>query len=278
MSQPPEIVCHPTKWFLTRIILMLAMFGGFAVYFLYDWKIGYPEKNYVIAQYRAFIDAGQAQTDEEAWNDWEAYAAAQTIPFGDDKSIYPAGTDFEEKWPAILADKEAMDEESDEGLWKIYSGEKGWPQTIDLDEDPKPAYKIKEQLYASIVCFVLAAVAIFFLIRTKARTMRVDEKAYYAPGGVRIPFSDIIEVDKRKWDTKGLATLKYKDSSGAEQKAKVDGMVYGQFKEEEGAPAEALFQKILANFDGELIELVVEDEDEEDAEIEESAETEEKDA
>ncbi|MDB4534933.1 hypothetical protein N9197_00545, partial [Akkermansiaceae bacterium] len=39
--------------------------------------------------------------------------------------------------------------------------------------------------------------------------------------------------------------------------------VYGQFKEEEGAPAEALFQKVLENFEGELIELVDENENEE---------------
>jgi hypothetical protein len=53
-------------------------------------------------------------------------------------------------------------------------------------------------------------------------------------------------------------------------------MVYGQFKEEEGAPAEALFQRILANFDGELIELVVEDDEEDEAENVESPESEEK--
>jgi hypothetical protein len=273
MSRPPEIVCLPTKWFLTRIILMLAMFGGFAVYFLYDWKVGYPQKNYIIAHYKAFVAAGQAQTDPEKWKDWEAFVKAQKIPFEDDHSIYPAETDFEEKWPAILADKEAMKKESDEGLWKIYSGEKGWPQTIDVQEDRKPAYKIKEQLVAATVCFGLAAVAIFFLIRTKGRNMRVDEEAYYAPGGAKILFPKITEIDMRKWNTKGLATLTYKDSNGENQKAKVDGMVYGQFKEEDGAPAEALFQKILANFDGELIELVVEDDDDLESENEQSAES-----
>jgi len=66
----------------------------------------------------------------------------------------------------------------------------------------------------------------------------------------------------RKWETKGLATLVY-ETDGKENKAKIDGMVYGQFKEEEGAPAEALFQKVLENFEGELIELVDENENEE---------------
>ena len=37
--------------------------------------------------------------------------------------------------------------------------------------------------------------------------------------------------------------------------AKVDGMVYGQFRPEDGAPAEKLFQRIRSNFSGELVEL-----------------------
>jgi hypothetical protein len=53
------------------------------------------------------------------------------------------------------------------------------------------------------------------------------------------------------------------EADGKFSKAKIDGMVYGQFKEEEGAPADALFQRILKNFEGELIELVDENENEE---------------
>ncbi|MGJ8694804.1 MAG: hypothetical protein ACSHYF_00670 [Verrucomicrobiaceae bacterium] len=254
---------------------MLVMFGGFGAYFLYDWKVGYPQKNLVIAHYQAFNAAGRAWTVEEHRNDWEAFASEQKIPFGDDLSIYPEGTDFEAKWPAILANKAEMKKKSDEGLWKEYSGERGWPQQIDLEEDPKPAYKIKEQLIAAMVCLALTAIALFFLIRTKGRRMVADDKAYYDPSGSRIPYVQMTEIDKRKWETKGLATITYKDESGALKKAKVDGMIYGQFKEEDGAPAEALFQRILANFQGELIELVVEEDDEvEDGDARESEESE----
>lgn len=244
---------------------MLVMFSGFCIYFFYDWKIGYPEKNVVVAHYRAFNIAGQAWTNEDNRNRWTDFASEQKISWGDDLSIYPESTDFEQSWPVILADKEAMRDKSDEGLWRDYSGEKGWPQEVDLDEDPKPAYKIKEQLYASMVCFVLSMIALFFYLRTKKRRMEVDDEAFYSPNGVCIPFDKMTTIDKRKWETKGLATITFTDENGQEAKAKVDGMVYGQFKEEEGAPAEALFQRVLANFEGELIELVLADEDEEDS-------------
>jgi hypothetical protein len=258
MSNPSEIICRPSKWFIWRALLMLAMFGGFACYFLYDWKIGYPKKNYILANYDAFNQAGQDWTIDENRNNWEAYAAEQTIPFRDEEGIYPPGTDLQEKWPAILATMSGNG--NDEELWKQFSGERGWPQVLDPVEDFMPAYKIRHQLIAALVCFALTAIALFFLIRTKSRVMKVDEKGYYPPGGELIPFDKMTVLDKRKWESKGLASLTYTDGND-EKKAKIDGMVYGQFKEEDGAPAEALFQKVLANFAGELIELVVEDDD-----------------
>ena len=242
---------------------MLAMFGGFAFYFLYDWKIGYPKKNYIIANFDAFNDAGQAWTIDENRNNWKEYVSQQTLPFRDEEGIYPPGTDLQEKWPEILA--EMSGNGNDEELWKQFSGEMGWPQKLDSQEDFMPAYKIRHQLIAAAVCFLLTSIALFFLLRTKTRVMKVDEKGYYPPGGDLIPFGKITVLDKRKWESKGLANLTYIDGD-EEKKAKIDGMVYGQFKEEEGAPAEALFQKVLANFEGELIELVMDDEDDEDGE------------
>ena len=50
-------------------------------------------------------------------------------------------------------------------------------------------------------------------------------------------------------------------------------MVYGQFKQEEGAPAEALFQRILDNFRGELIELIEPREDEAESGAEDAGES-----
>ena len=95
--------------------------------------------------------------------------------------------------------------------------------------------------------------------------MKVNSRGYYPPGGDVIPFEKIIRLDKRKWETKGLATLTYLDGE-EEKKTKIDGMVYGQFKSEEGAPAESLFQKVLSKFQGELIELVEEEDEEEEQE------------
>lgn len=244
------------------------MFGGFCLYFLYDWKIGYPEKNVVVAHYSAFTQAGQDWTDEAKRDRWKEYVSEQVIPYQDEASLYPAGIDLNEKWPSILADKEGMKKKSDEGLWRDYAAEKKWPQAVDSDEDKKDAYKIKEQLYAAIICLIFSLIALYYFLRTRGRAMIVDDEGYTAPNGVTVPFNQMKTIDKRKWETKGLAYISYAGEDGEEGKVTVDGMVYGQFKEEEGAPAEALFQRVLENFEGELIELVIEDDDEEDTESE----------
>ena len=168
-------------------------------------------------------------------------------------------------WPCMLHQESfELKSDLDKHCRCTHSGSDVHP-AIDWEavEDAKSKRKINEQIWAALVCFLLTGITLFFLIRTKGRVMKVDDEGFYPPGGGLIPFADITKLDKRKWETKGLATLTYK-SGEEEKKAKIDGMVYGQFKEEEGAPAEALFQKVLANFEGELIELVDEDEEEED--------------
>lgn len=257
-----RIECKVTKWFVWRALLMLLMFGFFGAYFLYDWKVGYPEKNVIVAHYKAFEEAEEAWTKPENKENWEEFAADKTIPFEEDKSMYPAGTEFGLPWPESLRSKESMQSNSIAELWNEYAGPKMWPSKVNTLEDIKPREKIDEQLWSAGICGVLSGIALFFFLRTRGRSMSVDEEAYYAPGGEKVPFKAMRVIDKRKWATKGLAYITYEDEGGAQKKAKVDGMVYGQFKAEEGAPAEALFQQILANFEGEIVD-VLEDEDDE---------------
>ena len=254
---------------------MALMFGVFLVLFLKDWRVGYPRKNEVYYSYKAFEKA-EDKFAEKQWSaqDWEQEAAAQKI-FPDPDVILPAGVSHDAKWPLVLADYEvyskAVAEEGNKAippLWASYTDKRDWSSLM-----PKKDYdagKIREQLYFGIGSGVLLLVTTFFLIRTSRRSMKVDGSAYYAPGGEVVPFDAIRRIDIRKWRTKGIAYLFSCSESftphgdpkrGSLQKVKVDGMVYGQFREEDGAPAEALFQRILQNFQGELVEL--EDEEQE---------------
>ena len=268
MSDSETIVCKPTKWFLWRAIAMLAMFLFLGGWFVKDGMVGYPKKNVVFYTYKAFEAAEKEfEAREKAGQSsagWERFAAEQRIPFPEEKGVLPKDVDSEQAWPEVLLDYEgyrkayeAERSKVEPPLWSAFSDSKGWgekPPKTDHD-----AKSIRNQFVYGAICGLLAVGALFILLRCLSREMKVDGEGYYPPGGGRIPFGSMHRIDKRKWDTKGLATLSYRTESGEEKSAKVDGMVYGQFHPENGAPAQALFDRIMSNFSGELVELQEED-------------------
>lgn len=278
MSNSDELVCKPTKWFLWRAVAMAVMFGVGAFMFFKDWKWGYPEKNIEQYHYLAFEKAKEEFALHLAKNGtasgWEDFAGTQKIFVSkdEDKEVAPTvpkNTDFEATWPPLLADYEQYSQayQEGEGLaippgWKKFSNSEGrkWPEK--LDGEIKSEGEIAQQLYIGILCSVLFLGALLLFARTMGRSMKVNSEGFTPAGGQLIPFGDIKRIDARKWNTKGLAYLFY-EKAGAEKKAKVDGMVYGQFKKEEGEPAQKLYERILANFQGELIELAPDEDDEE---------------
>lgn len=264
------IVCEPTKWFLWRVVAMLVMFTVFAVLFLKDGIWGYREANLQFFVHEAFVKAGtdfQQQQEDPAFTpaDWQKFAAAQRCQFPEDAElVLPREADLDMPWPQMLVDGYAlMKEEGGQNgavkMWESYTSERGWD--LDPGEHHMDAGKIKGQFIATSVVVVLILVTLFILVRTLRRSISADHECLNTQEGVRVLYSDMIRVDKRKWDTKGIALVYYM-AEGEERKARIDGMVYGQFKEEDGAPAEKLFSRVMDHFKGEVLEYVEEEEDE----------------
>ncbi len=290
MSEDDELICKPTKWFLWRALAMAVMFGAGAFLFFKDYQFGYPKKNLERFYYLAFEQAKEdfrVHLEEgKSGAEWESYAGEQRVFKAIDKDgekvekiefVLPADTDLDMGWPEMLVDFETYSQLYEEGNqfavppgWTKFSNSGGrtWDETSK--NKLKSESKIKEQFYIGVLCGVLFLVTLFILMRIMGRSMRVNEEGFTPAGKKLIPFGDLKRIDARKWDTKGLAFVYY-DDNGTEKKAKVDGMVYGQFKKEEGEPAQKLYERILANFQGELIELAPDEEDENEKEGEETA-------
>ena len=284
MKDDEELVCKPTKWFLLRAAAMVVMFGVGAFLFFKDYKIGYPKKNveryYRLAFEQAKDDFSKHLQSGQDGSAWEAFAGEQKVfrPINNSSEkveevapTVPKGTDLDTRWPKVLVDYEGYsalyETESQFAIppgWKKYSNSGGRTWSDSSTNTLKSSGKIKQQLYIGILCSVLLCGAVFVFLRTLSRSMKVDGVGFSPAGGKLIPYGSMKRIDARKWDTKGLAYIYY-EKDGAEKKAKVDGMVYGQFKKEEGEPAQKLYDRILSNFKGELIELAP-DEDEDAAE------------
>jgi hypothetical protein len=256
MRLPESIVCKPTPWFLLRGVVMLLMFGTFAVLFYLDGTSGYRKKNESYYLHKTF----QIANDEFAKKNangaltaeaWKAFAAEQSVRFPADRSVLPTAITLPMPWPAILRDYQRMKPLQWNILWREYTKERGLNSSPP--EEPYDAQKIKEQWVVFVICAALAVTAMFFLLRTLSRSISADSEAITTQQGKRIPYADLKKIDLRKWETKGLAFIDYDGTSG-KGKIRIDGLTYGGFKKENDEPAERLMRQIRSRFSGEITE------------------------
>jgi hypothetical protein len=255
-SSPDSIVCKPTPWFIFRAVVMLAMFGTFAVLFYIDGSTGYRHKNEVFFLHRAFEQASKefSKLDSEGSltpGEWKSHAASRTVDFPEDRSILPAAIKLPMPWPETLHDYDRMKPLQWKQLWLEYSKSRGF--NADPPEQPYDARKIAEQWVVFWFCLALSSGALFILLRTLRRSISVDGEAITNQQGRRVPYADLKMLDLRKWETKGLAFIDYNGPSG-KGRIRIDGLTYGGFKKEQGEPAERLMRHIRARFSGEVLE------------------------
>ncbi len=297
-----EIICKPTSWFIWRAGLMSLMFIGFGSFFYYDGAIGYKEKNADYYRYAAksqvqnFFKQAKIEADNAVGEKtspakdkatWEAFASAYEVilfekrdnfrsaKVTDTEGCLPEGFAFPQKLPQEFVDHYdtlIQDDTAVDKLWKQVAARLNVNESAD--EYFKSRSTIESQFKWAIGSGVLGLIAVFFLIRTLGRKMKVDGEAFTSANGKVVPFVSIVKIDKRRWKRKGLALIFYKDEAGDEQKVKVDGMVYGQFDENDPNNAEILYQQIESSVGD--VEIIDYEEDDEEEEAEESPENEEK--
>ena len=256
MSSPDPIICKPTPWFLFRALVMLLMFGVFAVLFYIDGSTGYRKKNEVFYLHKAFEAANKEFSEMESSGsltpeEWKMHAEKQTVRFPEDRSVLPANLKLPMPWPAILHDYERMKSLQWNKLWLEYSKEHGMP--AKPGDEPYDARKIGEQWVVFWICLVLASAAAFVLLRTLNRRISADEEGVTTQQGRKVPYADLKTLDLRKWETKGLAFIDYAGESG-KGRIRIDGLTYGGFKKEDNEPAERLMRLIRSRFSGEILE------------------------
>ncbi|MEI6605440.1 MAG: hypothetical protein WCP35_09030 [Verrucomicrobiota bacterium] len=259
MTESDTIICKPTRWFLFRALVMLLMFGVFAVLFFMDGTSGYRNKNEVYYLHRAFQTANTKFTERNQGGNltpeaWKNYAASQTVDFPADHSVLPARLKLPMPWPEILHEYERMQSLNWNLLWREYTKKRGINESVP--EEPYDTRKINEQWVVFWICSSLTLTIGFFLLRTIRRSIVADPLALTDQRGRRVPYTDMQFLDLRKWDTKGLAFVTYAGASG-NGRIRIDGLTYGGFRKEDDEPAEKLMQRLRSCFSGEVMEYAV---------------------
>jgi len=251
------IVCKPTPWFLLRGVAMVVMFAVFAVLFYRDGSSGYREKNlsyYSRLGVERAIDEFGRRKDGMTPEAWRAFAAEQAFDLPEDRTILPPGTPERISWPGMLGDWELMTE----GMQNADLVFDRYMEEAELSKSPpEQAYdagKIREQWIVFWIALAATLVSLFFLLRTLRRRMTLEGDRFGAPGAKPVPIDELVRLDLRKWERKGLAFAWARRPDGGERKLRIDGLTYGGFRKDRGEPAERLMQALRERFSGELIE------------------------
>ena len=223
-STDETIVCRITPWFYRRMGLLAALFLGMGFYFFYDGQWGYRKDNQIAEEKRRFEGEYLKSFDNAKaagrLDEWIAQAKSRGMPVGE--SGEPP------KWPG-------------------YAAQHGWP------ENPKhhSEEEIAQQFWWAGAMAVFGVFALLKILLDRNKTFVGLPDSMVMPNGAEVRFADVFKVDKRKWDVKALATVFYR-VNGAEKTAVVDDLKY------DGAGR--VMDRLLAQFSGELIEKVPEEE------------------
>jgi hypothetical protein len=161
--------------------------------------------------------------------------------FYDWKVGYPKQkAEYDAYWPVY---QELAITNKDDKAWLARAKDNGWPESPkEKDWD----YKLKEQFIWGACTGLIGLGMLIAYLRNKDRVLRADADSLTMPDGVRIPFSSVTRIDKRKWDNKALAYLSWKDGA-TPRKAVIDDLVF------DGAGK--VLDRLMSHFHGELIDI-----------------------
>jgi hypothetical protein len=223
-NQGEPIVCRVTTWYYRRMGMMAGMCVAFGLYFIYDWKVGYPKANEIADKQEWFEKVLLPSYDEAQkagkLEEWMVKADA-------------------EGWPKGKAGEPPK--------WLQYAAVNGWP------EKPKrfTQKEVDEQLWWGLGTMGIGLAAGVVMLLNRGKVLRGEADHWVTPEGETVRYADVVRVDKRKWDNKGLAYAWYQtEPGGREKRVVIDDLKFGG--------ADRVLERLLGAFKGELIEKVAE--------------------
>jgi len=91
--------------------------------------------------------------------------------------------------------------------WPAYAKSRGW-KTQPPDHGYTDMQVRGQYLWASLTGVSSLLVLIYWLQQIR-RTLQCDDEAVTTPAGTRVPYSAITGLGLKKWDSKGLATVRF---------------------------------------------------------------------
>ncbi len=172
------------------------------------------------------------------WKQQKLFISLFLIAFGlwffvDGKWVWPRSN---ERWELHAR----MEKQGELSEWPAEAKKRGWKA------EPPHKYHDQDDILAQFifasVCGLGGAVALFYWLTQKGRVVKTDAEAVYSPGGTRVPFEAITGLGLKKWDNKGIATVRY-EMGGRQGQFALDDYKFDR------DPTHAIFNEIKANLE-----------------------------
>lgn len=232
METQEPIDCGVTGWFYRRTILPGLVCLGLSGWFFFDAVFVYPEKMRVYQEYRAYTLQRELlllhpsdPLRQRAEKEWDR-AASSYPEFSKDM-----------RWPA-LAQRYGW-AETNPPEWQAWARSKGYFERPAKKHRVLPA-DIVGQFVSGALFLVAASVFLGNALVSSRKRLLADHESLLLPGGVRIPFASIVQIDNRKWYDQGISRIQWRNTAGKVQSARIDCLKF----DTDGA--ERIMQRILA--------------------------------
>ena len=93
------------------------------------------------------------------------------------------------------------------GNWSTRASDEGWSQSYP--GVPKNQYQIQQQFVMAAGIFPFGFYFLYVVLRNCRRFVEADGKGLRASWGPSVSFSQIDTFDKKRWDKKGIAKIRY---------------------------------------------------------------------
>ena len=135
---------------------------------------------------------------------------------------YPKELKRAEGYAAI---KDIDDDAVRDERWAEITSEKGWKRLPVPKAPDEVEWTIKEQYIQAVLCAIVALPLFIWYFRKKSSWVEADGNSIKSSWGQGFNYEDVVEIDKKKWEKKGIALVKYKSGSD-EETFKLDDLAY----------------------------------------------------
>lgn len=124
-------------------------------------------------------------------------------------------------WPKqkeVFDQYEAYLQEHSQAEWEAYATEHGLP----VQPPKRTNFSIYSQYAMAAIVFPIGIIFTTGFIRSFTRFVEMDGTGLRATGGLQCRFDQLTGLDTRRWKTKGIAIVEYRDEAGATRRITLD--------------------------------------------------------